>query len=57
MPYLSKRVALRVLALALTSILMVGQYFLEKRFSRGVSSATRMRTVTVTGGHGKEMGV
>jgi polar amino acid transport system permease protein len=35
--------------LALTSVLMVGQYFLEKRFSRGVSAATRMKAVPVTG--------
>jgi polar amino acid transport system permease protein len=42
--------------LALTSVLMVGQYFLEKRFSRGVSAATKTKTVAVTAGHGKGMG-
>jgi polar amino acid transport system permease protein len=36
--------------LALSSVLMIGQYFLEKRFSRGVSTATKMKTAPVTGG-------
>jgi polar amino acid transport system permease protein len=36
--------------LALSSILLIGQYFLEKRFSRGVSAATKMKTAPVPGG-------
>jgi polar amino acid transport system permease protein len=43
--------------LALTSVLMVGQYFLEKRFSRGVQgrtgARTRWRMMGITAGHGK----
>jgi polar amino acid transport system permease protein len=43
--------------LALTSVLMVGQYFLEKRFSRGVqgrtATRTRWRMRGVTASHGK----
>ena len=36
--------------LAFTSILMVGQYFLEKRFARGVGAAPSEKRVTVTTG-------
>ena len=36
--------------LAFTSILMVGQYFLEKRFARGVGAASPEKRVTVTTG-------
>ena len=36
--------------LAFTSILMVGQYFLEKRFARGVGAAPPEKRVTVTTG-------
>jgi polar amino acid transport system permease protein len=39
--------------LALSSVLMVGQYFLEKRFARGVNPTIRARTANVTAGHGK----
>jgi polar amino acid transport system permease protein len=39
--------------LALTSVLMVGQYFLERRFSRGVNPTVRARAANVTAGHGK----
>ncbi|MEP6761720.1 MAG: amino acid ABC transporter permease [Sporichthyaceae bacterium] len=38
--------------LALTSVLMVGQYFLEKRFSRGVIGSTRREQVPVGGAGG-----
>jgi polar amino acid transport system permease protein len=34
--------------IALTSVLMVGQYFLEKRFSRGVASQSRKRLRAAT---------
>lgn len=36
---------------ALSSVLMVGQYFLERRFSRGVAGAARTRARTVGGSH------
>lgn len=36
--------------LAFTSILMIGQYFLEKRFARGVGAAPPEKRVTVTTG-------
>ncbi|HEV2890643.1 MAG TPA: amino acid ABC transporter permease [Frankiaceae bacterium] len=36
---------------ALTSVLMVGQYFLEKRFSRGVASTARARARMIGGSH------
>lgn len=35
--------------LALSSVLLIGQYFLEKRFSRGVSAATKMKAAPVAG--------
>jgi polar amino acid transport system permease protein len=36
---------------AMTSVLMVGQYFLEKRFSRGVASTARAKARLVGGSH------
>jgi polar amino acid transport system permease protein len=36
--------------LALSSVLLIGQYFLEKRFSRGVSPVTKLKTAPVPGG-------
>ncbi len=34
--------------LLFTSLLMIGQYFLEKRFSRGVGHAVEKKTTTTT---------
>ena len=39
--------------LALTSVLMVGQRFIEQHFARGVSGRTRLRMRTLAAGHGK----
>jgi polar amino acid transport system permease protein len=44
--------------LAITSLLMVGQYFLEKRFARGTNRGgggrgLRMRMMSINAGHGK----
>jgi len=36
--------------LAFTSILMIGQYFLEKRFARGVGAAPPEKRITITTG-------
>ena len=36
---------------ALSSVLMVGQYFIEKRFSRGVAGRARTRARTIGGEH------
>jgi polar amino acid transport system permease protein len=36
---------------AMTSVLLVGQHFLEKRFSRGVAGRARTRAVTIGGSH------
>jgi polar amino acid transport system permease protein len=35
----------------LTSVLLVGQHFLEKRFSRGVAGRARVRAATIGGSH------
>ena len=36
---------------AMTSVLMVGQYFLEKRFSRGVAARAKVRARTIGASH------